>query len=156
MKPFFVAVSVSAFFFAGCAPQPQLKSTNVSESIIDNSLMQVANEIRSAQQIVANVGRARIDAPDMGMVDSPDLYQTVTVIDWYGELEVILSDLADRVGYSYSRIGQKPAVAYIVHADYNELPINTVLRDLALQAGTSVQINVDPYKRIITLKYLKH
>lgn len=155
MKIALSGASLAFLMLTGCS-SPEIKNTQVSSSLIESSLLQVADEIRATQYIVANVGRAKIDPPDLGMVDVHELYQPISVIDWHGELEVIVSDIADRVGYKFQMLGKKPAIAYIVHSDYNQMPVNDVLRDLSLQAGTGVQINANPQSRVLTLKYLKH
>lgn len=150
------AALLSSLFIQGCATGGTKEETAVAEEVIESGLMQVANEIRDAQTVVANLGRAHAPAADARMWDAPDLERTITVVNWHGELEVILSDIADRVGYRFERIGKKPAVAFIVHADYNRKTVNSALRDLALQAGNGAQIDVDGGRRRIILKYLKH
>lgn len=152
-----LAVVCSLAFLGGCAASGTTREQDkVADELVENSLMQVANEIRDAQTVIANLGRAHSAPADSALYPLAELDRTISVVNWHGDIEVILSDIADRVGFRFERLGKKPAVAFIVHANYDRMTVNNALRDLSLQAGNGAQLSVDPSRRAIVLKYLKH
>ena len=94
--------------------------------------------------------------PDIAIAAIPnapqELRRTISV-DWYGPVEQIARDVANRASYNFQAFGNTPPTPVIVTITARNRPVIDVLRDIGLQVGSQANLKVDASRRIVELYY---
>ena len=118
-------------------------------------LAEAADTASSALATLAMIEQARTETPDIPMVaEAPEMLTRPISVSWVGPIEPITKRLADRIGYSFSRIGDVPSIPVVVNIDALQVPAIEVLRDIGLQAGSRAEIAVDAQNEMVEVRYV--
>lgn len=82
----------------------------------------------------------------------PHAVQPVT-ITWNGELEPLLMNLAQRGGYSFRTVGQRPPAPMVLSIVADEEPLFGVVRRAGMMTTGYADISFDPTSRVIEIHY---
>lgn len=79
----------------------------------------------------------------------------LTSIEWSGPVEPLLQKIAHQYHYTFRTIGRAPSIPILVTLSAKNTPLNYIIRNADVQAGTKADIVVynDAAKRIIELRY---
>lgn len=135
--------------FSGDTPQLVAAPDSVSAMLAD-----AADRASNALETLAAVEYARSPGVAVSTINNapPELRRSITV-NWVGPVEPITKTLADRAGYNFLTIGNKPPIPLVVSLDIQNRPVIDVLRDLGLQLGLRADIKVDAERRVVEIHY---
>ncbi len=135
--------------FSGGSPQIVASPDTVSAMLAES-----ADRASSALESLAAVERARTPATSMSPLGNvpAELRRTITV-NWVGPIEPIAKTLADRAGYGFLELGNKPAIPVVVSIDAENSRVVDVLRDIGLQLGMRGDVKVDAQTRMVEIYY---
>ncbi len=142
------SIGTSGVFSAG---SPQIVASPDSVSIM---LAESADRASSALEALAAVEQARTPATSMSPLGEvpQELRRTITV-NWVGPIEPIAKTLADRAGYSFLVLGNKPSIPVVVSVDAENSRVVDILRDVGLQLGRRGDVKVDAKSRMVEIYY---
>lgn len=143
-----------ALLLASCGPKrypsslsdKDLENVKISESAntVSQSLVELAR-IQSA--LTPPVGGYRLPDPDSyGMKELASL-------DWSGPIGPAVEQITESSHYRLRVLGHPPSVPIIVTVIAKNVPLGTLLRDIAFQAGHKASVIVYPSRRVIELRY---
>lgn len=117
-------------------------------------LADAADRASTALETLASVEQARTPGAVVTSIpDAPaELRRTISV-DWVGPIEPVAQRLADRAGYKFQTLGEKPPVPIVVSLKTVQKPVIEALRDLGLQSGRRADIVVDAQRRVVEIAY---
>ncbi len=153
-----LTVLVSACALSACAPgQPIFNRTPqvvASPDKVSAQLAEAADRASVALETLAAVEQARSPGIAVAPIENapPELRRAITV-NWVGPVEQITKTLADRAGYSFNVIGNKPVTPVVVSLDVENKPVIDVLRNIGLQLGMRADIRVDGTRRVVEIQY---
>lgn len=157
----FVSLLCSLALTSGCtnfnpskafsAGSPQIVA---SPDTVSMMLAESADRASSALETLAAVEQARTPAVDMSPIgDVPvELRRTITV-NWVGPIGPIAKTLADRAGYGFLILGNKPPVPVVVSVDAENARVVDILRDVGLQLGKRGDVKVDAAAKMVEIYY---
>jgi len=144
-------------WLAACAPHQGASVQNqlvVEPDSISLRLINAVDQAAASLKTLAQVEQAR--HPNFSVATVPDapieLRRTLS-IDWNGPIEPLARRLADRAGYNFMSIGDKPPVPIVISITAVQKPIVELLRDVGLQAGTRADIIVDVDRHVVEVSY---
>ena len=142
------SVTHSSKFSSG---SPQIVASPDSVSAL---LAESADRASNALEALAAVEQARTPAANMSPIANvpAELRRTITV-NWVGPIEPIAKTLADRAGYGFLELGNKPTVPVVVSIDAENSRVVDVLRDIGLQLGVRGDVKVDAQSRMVEIYY---
>ncbi len=135
--------------FSGGSPQLVASPDKVT-AMLANS----ADRASSALEELAAVERARTPAVSLSPIDDvpPELARSITV-NWVGPIEPIAKTLADRAGYGFLVLGNKPSTPVVVSLDVENRRVIDSLRDIGLQLGMRGDVKVDASSHMVEINY---
>ncbi|MBI1301409.1 MAG: DotD/TraH family lipoprotein [Alphaproteobacteria bacterium] len=135
--------------FSGGSPQIVASPDSVSALLAES-----ADRASSALETLAAVESARTPSANISPIgDVPaELRRTITV-NWVGPIEPITKTLADRAGYGFLELGNKPSIPVVVSIDAENMRVVDVLRDIGLQLGVRGDVKVDANTKMIEIYY---
>lgn len=153
-----IAISMLAAGLNACSGYSTAKVKNpqyvVSPDDVTVRLAEAADRASRSLEALAAVEQA--DNPDVTIASIPnapqELRRTIT-LDWYGPVEQVAQDVADRASYEFKAFGNAPPTPVIVAIRAENRQVIDVLRDIGLQLGTLANVRVDAQRRVIELYY---
>lgn len=132
-------------------PKPQLVA---EPDPITARLAAAADRAANALDELAAIENTRTptDIPPLVAAAPIELRRAIT-IDWVGNAEPLVQQLADRASYQFKLTGQPSAVPLIVTIRVRNQPLIETLRDLGLQLENRATLRVDPDLQTIELVY---
>jgi len=155
-RPFFILLSLAgALAGAGCAMKPTRDPQVVtSPDKVSLMLAEAADKASGALETLAAVEQARSPAVAVEPIhNAPEELARAITISWVGPAEPIAKRLADRAGYTFLAVGNRPPVPPVVDIDVQNEPVIDILRDIGLQLGVRADIKVDSVRKMIELHY---
>ncbi|MBS0358304.1 MAG: type IVB secretion system lipoprotein DotD [Proteobacteria bacterium] len=136
----------------GCgAPKPPTIPLADHASV---KLAESANSVSDSLSELARVEAASTPASKKKLPDPQTFGMSeVASIDWSGPIQPIVQKIAHASRYKLRTIGKEPAIPVIITISAKDLPLGTILRDIAFQAGKKANIFVYPRTRTIELRY---
>jgi len=123
----------------------------------ENQLAEAAVSIQNSLYELAKIQKAVY--PAVRLPDLPDANKIgmghLASIDWTGPIEPLVRNVAKNTYYKIRVIGKAPAIPILVSLAERNVPIATILRNAAYQAGDRAVIVVYPNSRTIELRYAK-
>ena len=147
LSPMLLALSACATI-----PGPVDKSKENTIVKVDRSIADTAISVQHlmAQLVDAETGAKR-PSPAIGNLLPAGLGYMVT-ISWNGDVEQVLSKLAEYAKVNYQVIG-RPSTPVLVSIHVKNVPMVEALRQLGIQMGASGDIVYIPQKNKIELRY---
>lgn len=132
-------------------PKPQLVA---EPDPVVARLAAAADRAANALDELAAIENTRTPTDIPPLVNSApiELRRAIT-IDWVGNAEPLVQQLADRASYEFKLTGQPSAIPLIVTIRVRNQPLIEILRDLGLQLENRATLRVDPETRTIELVY---
>ena len=148
----------ASLWLAACAPTgnyARVENQLVAEpDPIALRLTTAVDKASTALQTLARVEQAK--HPEFAVMTVPDapieMKRTVSLA-WHGPIEPVVRRLAERSGFRFVSMGDKPPVPVIVAINATHKPIVEILRDVGLQAGTRADVVVDEERRVVEVSY---
>lgn len=138
------------------SPSTRVRDPQVVASPDRVSLMlaEAADKASTALETLAAVEQEKSPAVAVQPIHNapPELMRAMT-ITWYGPAEQLTRKLADRAGYTFITIGDKPPIPLTVSIDVENKPVIDTLRGVGLQLGMRADIKVDSVRRMVELHY---
>lgn len=151
-------IFASAAALSACTPGQQLFNRTpqvvASPDKVSAQLAEAADRASVALETLAAVEQARSPGIAVAPIENapPELRRAITV-NWVGPVEQISKTLADRAGYSFNVIGNRPVTPVVVSLDVENKPVIDVLRNIGLQLGMRADIRVDGTRRVVEIQY---
>jgi len=135
--------------FSGGSPQLVASPDKVTAMLAES-----ADRASTALETLAAVERARTPATTVSPIDNvpPELGRAITV-NWVGPIEPIAKTLADRAGYGFLVLGNKPSTPVVVSIDAENQRVVDTLRDIGLQLGMRGDVRVDAKSKMVEIYY---
>lgn len=148
----------AGLFLQGCSGYSKAKVKNpqyvVSPDDVSVRLAEAADRASRSLEALAAVEQA--DNPDATVAAVPNAPQELRrsmTVDWYGPVEQVAKDVADRASYEFTTFGNTPPVPMIVAIRAENRQVIDILRDIGLQLGGTAKLRVDAQRRVIELYY---
>jgi defect-in-organelle-trafficking protein DotD len=123
----------------------------------EHQLAEAAVSIQNSLYELAEIQKAVY--PAVRLPDLPDANKIgmghLASIDWTGPIEPLVRNVAKVTYYNVRVIGKAPAIPILISLSEKNVPIATILRNAAYQAGDRAIIVVYPKSRTIELRYAK-
>lgn len=117
-------------------------------------LAEAADKASTALETLAAVEQSRSPGVAVQPIHNvPEDLQRAVTISWVGPPEQIGKRLAERVGYGFLAIGNRPPVPPVISIDVQNEPVIDVLRGIGLQLGVRGDIKVDSVRKVVELHY---
>lgn len=150
---------------AGCASDPK-QQVNVSYMATDkppaeaanpdaqNQLAEAATSVGGSLQELSAIQQATHPQAKATPFDPQALGMTQpTSLDWYGPVEPLLQQIAAASGYQVNTLGKQPATPILVSISVKDQPLALILQNAAYQVQNQADIQVDPKRKVIELRY---
>ena len=150
-----VAVSL---LISGCHKQkPVPPVAVVNHYIIQADLNEAANNATQSMQELASLQKAHDGQGQLPFesIADPALDQLVSV-RWYGPIEQLLRNVAQKVGYQLQVYGKPPKTPILIDIDNSADPTTAkqVLTNADLQAKNDASVLIYVKEKIISLRYM--
>jgi defect-in-organelle-trafficking protein DotD len=148
-------VFVIALCLGACEPMPK-RDPQVVTSPDKVSLMmaEAADKASNALETLAAVEQAKSPGVAVEPIhNAPEELERAITVNWVGPPDQITKMLADRAGYDFLAVGNRPPVPIVVNIDVENEPVIDVLRDIGLQLGARGDIKVDSVRKIVEIHY---
>lgn len=116
-------------------------------SSVSHSLNELA-EIEAAATPPGTTGKPLPDSESYAL-------QQKAFVDWSGPVEPLIARVAKMSGFKLRVLGKEPAIPVLVSISAHNIPLASILRDAALQAGSKADIIVYSSSGVIELRYAK-
>ena len=117
-------------------------------------LADAADRAASALELLAAVEQTRTPSAGVAALDDvPEQLRRSISVTWVGPVEPIAEKLADRAGYSFSTLGDRPPIPVIVTVEAVNKPLIDILRDIGLQVGNRADLIVDAQRQVVEVSY---
>lgn len=140
-----------------CACQPVIKrdpQVVASPDKVSLMMAEAADKASNALETLAAVEQAKSPGVSVQPIhNAPEELERAITITWVGPPDQITRRLAERAGYNFIAVGNRPPVPIVVNIDVENQPVIDVLRDLGLQLGVRADIKVDSVRKIVELHY---
>lgn len=141
-------------------PTPTPTAINQQTKTVLNAEDQLAEAAVSIQNSLYELAKIQKAVyPAVRLPDLPDANKIgmghLASIDWTGPIEPLVRNVAKDTYYKIRVIGKAPAIPILVSLAQRNVPIATILRNAAYQAGDRAVIVVYPNSRTIELRYAK-
>ncbi|HEY0901188.1 MAG TPA: DotD/TraH family lipoprotein [Micavibrio sp.] len=153
-----LSILASAVALSACTTTPQIFNRTpqvvASPDKVSAQLAEAADRASVALETLAAVEQAR--APGIAVApieNAPAELRRAITVNWVGPVEQITRTLADRAGYSFNVIGNRPVTPVVVSLDVENKPVIDVLRNIGLQMGMRADIRVDGTRRVVEVQY---
>ncbi len=139
--------------------RPALQDDPDSTASIERALADTALEIQSMWAQLGRIEQSRNPSKLSNLKEYPggevpdDLRQPLTLETWTGEAGVLARQLADRIGYQYAGLGNKPMPPILVTIAAEDRPIGEILRELGYLTGERAAIVVHGDKKKLEVIY---
>lgn len=135
--------------FSSGSPQIVASPDKVSAMLAES-----ADRASLALETLAAVERAKTPNSTVAPIENvPTELARAMTVNWVGPIEPITKTLADRAGYGFKVLGNKPAVDVVVSIDSENQKVVDILRDIGLQLGMRGDVKVDARNRMIEVSY---
>ena len=161
-----ITLIILAMLMSSCATTPQdkpsleQKKANLNMQV-DKQIIHSAGEIQQQLNMMLTIEKAR-----MGKVDIPlktingqyadALNQTVD-ISWYGAVEPLVRDIAQKANFELQVYGKKPNVAILVSVGstgaMQQNKLIDILRNIDVQMKSQARLYVDAEHGVLSLRY---
>ncbi|MBB4861410.1 hypothetical protein HNP46_000221 [Pseudomonas nitritireducens] len=162
-----VALAALIAMSAGCSSSPILRTNTVLVTPPAHpldELRSVAIESRDEMRTLAKIIEAK-NAPSLTPqqhaqkhfqdVNVPAGFERISSFSYTGPASVAAQALSQLAGYKFTTRGNKfPNEAWVT-IKTNRLPLNEALRELGVQTGSTMRVEVDGASKSLVLVYLK-
>lgn len=145
----------AGLLLSACEHKPQRDAQVVaSPDKVSLMLAEAADKASNALETLAAVEQAKSPGVAVQPIhNAPQELRRAITVNWVGPAQQITKQLADRAGYSFLAVGDRPPVPLVVSIDVQNQPVIDVLRDIGLQLGVRADIKVDGTRKIVELHY---
>jgi hypothetical protein len=156
-----VLLSLAAVALLGCSGSHSLIRSDPPPDQTLIELNQIASDARAtlgklayANNAVAasTVTRDGMSAATLAATAEPAGWEQRVSLDYEGPFQVLVERLALKARYKYALYGQPPAVSPVVNISVKDTELIAVLREVIGQVPESVQVNVYPATRSVTVR----
>ena len=159
MKTSFVSMVIlsAVLVLGGCSGT--YKTVSKSQLVAESDptvlrLADAADRAASALELLAAVEQTRTPSASVAALDDvPEQLRRSISVSWVGPVEPIAEKLADRAGYEFNTLGDRPPVPVIVTVDAVNKPLIDILRDIGLQVGSRADVIVDAKRQVVEVSY---
>lgn len=140
---------------SGCTAKPKRDPQVVtSPDKVSLMLAEAADKASNALETLAAIEQNRSPGVAVQPIhNAPEELRRAITLSWVGPPEQIGKRLAERAGYGFLAIGNRPPVPPIINIDVQNEQVIDVLRDIGLQLGVRGDIKVDSVRKIVELHY---
>lgn len=152
----------SLLLLGGCATAPKVQYINTGNDPSMVALNQIAEKSERSTEILAEIQAAQADSSItlqgarlamQSEMATPAGWGKLTSVSYQGPFDKIIYQLATRSSYQYFEEGIRPANLKVVNIDMVNKTLIQILRNVAAQSPSSVQIIVNPTSRSVIVKY---
>lgn len=150
-----VAVAMSA-----CASKPVVEQPKVDPSMVElNDIAREATNTLGKLAFARNAEAASRITPQghqdatLAATAEPAGWEQKVSIEYEGPFHILVERLSLKAGYRYALYGTSPAQAPLVDVSVKDKPLIDILRDITAQVPETVQINVYPATKSVTVSY---
>ena len=149
-----IALTLLILALSGCGPTHHVPAMPKD----DLAAIKLAESAHSVSLSLVELARIQAEAtpPVEGHhLPDPKSYEMreVASIDWSGPIGPAIDQIAHSSRYHLRVLGHPPAVPIIVTVIAKNVPLGTLLRDVAFQAGDKAKVMVYPKDHVIELRY---
>lgn len=143
-----------------CVSKPAIHESPVDQSMVE--LNDIAREATNTLGKLAFARNAEVQsrltpsghqAATLAATAEPAGWDQKISIDFEGPFHVLVERLTLKAGYRYALYGHSPASAPLVDVSVKDRALIEVLRDVSAQVPETVQINVYPATKSVTVSY---
>ena len=117
-------------------------------------IAEAADKAATALQDLARVEQTRRPPmPEPATSGAPDELQGAVTVNWVGDAEPLVRNLATRLNYDVSTYGTKPVVPVIVRVNQQNRPLVEALQTIGEQGTEFLDLIVDPVGARIEIHY---
>jgi hypothetical protein len=145
---------------SGCASKPVVEKPSVDQSMVElNDIAREATNTLGKLAFARNAEAAsRItaeghQAATLAATAEPAGWDQKVSLEYEGPFHVLVERLSLKAGYRYALYGTSPASAPLVDVSVKDRALIEVLRDVVAQVPETVQINVYPATKSVTVSY---
>lgn len=147
-----VSFSALAACSTGKPVEPQLVASPDTVSLM---LADAADKASTALETLAAVEQKQNPKAGIEPIpDAPPELRRAMTVSWTGPTEQIVRKLANRAGYSFFVLGNRPPVPLVVSIDVENRPVIEILRSVGLQLGNRANLKVDARRQVIEIQYV--
>lgn len=153
----------------GCAQTPPKQEVNLHYIAAEQAPAEFNNQDSQVQlaEAATSVGKSLQQLSAMEMAVTPQaplpeidpkttgMTQRVS-LDWNGEIEPLLKQIAKATGYHVTVLGNAPAIPVIVSISAHNQVMADILRNAMYQIQNKARISVNPEQKIIELRYFRN
>jgi hypothetical protein len=150
-----LAISLSA-----CASKPSVEPREIDQSMVElNDIAREATNTLGKLAFARNAEAAsRITAQGhqdatLAATAEPAGWEQKVSIEYEGPFHILVERLSLKAGYRYALYGTSPAHAPLVDVSVRDKALIDILRDITAQVPETVQINVYPATKSVTVSY---
>jgi len=148
-------------FLGGCAAKSTPK-TNIKPKT-DSSvelLNKAANNIQNDLETLSKIKKAKLQTKQKETVE-PEVYDEPTSkqltqkisFSWSGPLLVALEVLAEKIGYRFKVVGDKPTQENIITIHENEKSVFEILEDIGWKTNSNTILKLDEARKVLQITY---
>jgi hypothetical protein len=145
---------------SACASKPIVEKPSVDQSMVElNDIAREATNTLGKLAFARNAEAAsRISADGhqaatLAATAEPAGWDQKVSLEYEGPFHVLVERLSLKAGYRYALYGTSPASAPLVDVSVKDRALIEVLRDVVAQVPETVQINVYPATKSVTVSY---
>jgi len=159
VRPLLLVLSAVTVLSA-CAAKPVAEAPRVDQSMVElNDIAREATNTLGKLAFARNAEAASRVTPEghqaatLAATAEPAGWDQKISVEYEGPFHILVERLSLKAGYRYALYGTSPASAPLVDVSVKDRPLIDVLRDIVAQVPETVQINVYPATRSVTVSY---
>ena len=138
-------------FPVGSSSNPQLVAEPERVTLL---LAEAADRASRSLEALAAVEKVRTPGAEVASIpNAPQELRRTFSIRWFGPVEALTEQVADRAGYRFESFGNKPPTPIVVTLNAQDRQVINILRDIGLQIGNQGDLKVDAQRRVVELYY---
>lgn len=146
--------TIAVLLLGGCQLPERNAQVVTSPDKVSLMLAEAADKASTSLETLAAIEQKKSPGVAVAPINNaPEELTRAISVSWVGPPEQILRKLADRAGYSFVTLGNRPPVPLIINLDVQNQPVIEVLRDIGLQLGVRADVKVDAESGIVELHY---
>jgi len=145
---------------SACAVPPAPTSEAVRMHEIDLMIAESVEQASRANWAVASAEAAILSPYRAGPgqtippgVQLPEELRQRVLLDWHGPVESLLAALAERIGYDFSVVGQRPVTPTLVSFRHDRIELYEIVRRAGIAIHARGDVALSPADRRIELRY---
>lgn len=145
---------------SACVSKPVIQKPSTDQSMVElNDIAREATNTLGKLSFARNAEAAsKITAEGhqvatLAATAEPAGWDQKVSIEYEGPFHILVERLSLKAGYRYALYGTSPASAPLVDVAVKDRPLIDVLRDVVAQVPETVQINVYPATKSVTVSY---